>query len=489
MNSLTKRGMALFFLLAAVTGNAVAQSSPAPGSIPERTLSADQFREGVRLVHTKMIERAPRPYRAFSRAEIEAEVARLAARTAPASEAEVFIALSRLIGMMRDGHSWISLDDSTQLFSRSVPLRFWHFSDGIHVRAAAPQYAALVGARVAAINGEPIVSAWEKILDGVGGGGQIAAGRAVVYAGMPEFLRALGIGQNDDAIQFTLELANGREEILAVPARRYSTYSEAFYAANGWTTPEGWIEPDGADRAPWFARREEAFWYEFRPETRTVYAQFNVATTDPEHPWDPVNDSFRPMLREMFERVKGNDVDRLVIDLRNNHGGNSALWQPLVHGIIRTEKLYEPGRLFVIIGRLTESAAVAWATRIEANSRAVFVGEPTATPPNFANDPAGPRRERYNVPGSAINFRVANSMEQWSVDTDERAAIHPDVPVALSWDDFAAGRDPVMEAILRIGPERADAFFVESDGDPIRPTALWANYRRRSQATASRNWR
>jgi len=32
---------------------------------------------------------------------------------------------------------------------------------------------------------------------------------------------------------------------------------------------------------------------------------------------------------------------------------------------------------------------------------------------------------------------------------DSRLALLPDVPVELTWDDYAAGRDPVLEAALR----------------------------------------
>lgn len=481
MSRLRECAATILLIVLAIAGPQLARAQAPPGSNPSRILTAEQFHQGVQLVHQKMLERSPNPFQAFSRAQIETEVARLVGRRGPIPEGEAFIALSGLIGMLRDPHSWMSIDDDTRLFSRAVELRLWRFSDGVYVRAAASRHASLVGARIVAINGIPIDSAWQRILDGVGGGGQIAAGRAPIYATMPEFLQALGMGQDDDTIRFTFALPGGAQVTRTIPAHQYQNYSAAYYSAQGWTTPEGWVEPPGARRARWFDRRNVAFWYEYQPESRTIYAQFNIATTDPDNPWTPANDRLRPMLTELFQRAASPDVERLVIDLRNNNGGNSALWQPLVHGIIRTERLYEPGRLFVVIGRLTESAAVAWASRIEGNTRAVFVGERTASPPNFFNDPAGPRRERYNLPGSAINFRVANARETWSDNSDIRAAIYPDIPVALSWDDYASGRDPVMAAILRVGPAEAQAFFVDDDGDPIRPTSLWRNFQRRTQ--------
>ena len=447
---------------------------------PEATVCAEQFHEGVQLLYDKMLERSPDPFLTFPRERFESEVERMLAREEPISEGEMFIELSRFIGMMRGGHSWIFLDRDTALFSRAVPLRVAEFSDGLFVRAAAPNHRDLVGGRILAINGVPIETAWPRIKDAVGEGPQIARERALVYTLMPDYLRALGMG-DDAAISFTLKLTDGRRETRRIEAEQWPHYDELYSAALGFGTPEGWIVPEDARNAAWFRRHQDAFWYEYQPDSSTVYAQFNAATTDPDNPWNAERDALRPMLVEIFARVAEPDVDRLVIDLRNNRGGNSALWQPIVHHIIRSDKLQEPGRLFVIIGHATGSAAVAWAAQIEGNSRAVFVGEPTADRPNFHNDPDGPRRARFDVPKTALNFFVANQVEQWSSSDDHRAAIYPDIPVMLSWNEFATGHDPVMEAIMQVTPEEADAYFVDVDGDPILRRALWANYRRKSQ--------
>ena len=451
--------------------------------IPARTLTAEQFHAGVQLLWNKILTRHPEPFRVFTKAEFQAEVSRLMHRTAPVSEARAFVAMSRLIGMMRDGHSWVSIDDNSTLFSRAEPLRFWQFSDGIHIRAAAPDHADLVGATVLAINGVLVKTAWARIRDAVGGGGRIATTRAQIYIEIPAFLRVLKLANSDDRATFRLRLANGETVTRTIPAIQYKNYSEVWNASDLWTTPKGWVEPAHAKDALWFARRNQAFWSRMLPDGTTLYAAFNRATTDPDNPWNPKHDKYRPFLDALFKQVARKDVTTLIIDLRNNNGGNSALWQPLVHRIIRTQKLYQPGRLFVITSRLTESAAVAWAVKIEMNAPALFVGEPTANPPNFDNDPAGWRRETYHIPGSAVNFRVADMKEQWSAATDDRWAIFPDVPVSLSWKDFANGRDPDLAAIADVTVKDATAGYVDSGGESLVKYP-WADYQRMSQVKA-----
>ena len=474
-------------LLAAATMTLVLSLAQAQAEtatkVPAKMLTPDQFHAGVRLLWDKIQARHPEPFRVFSRQAFQADVDRLLHRTSDISEPEAFIEMSRLIGMMRDGHSWISIDDDSAVFSKAVPLRFWKFADGIRVRAAPPEYAGLLGARVTAINGVPIKTAWARLREAVGGGGRIATSRAQIYVEIPEFLRPLKLADNGNAIRFTLRLTNGETLTRTIPARQYKNYSEVWNTSDKWTVPDGWAAPPHAKDALWYARRDDAFWSRMLHDGKTLYIAFNRCTSDPDHPWNPKQDKYRPFLDEMFKIAARDNVERVVIDLRNNNGGNSALWQPLVHHIIRTEKLYEPGRLFVVTSRLTESAAVAWAAKIEMNAPALFVGEPTANPPNFDNDPAGWRRETYHIPGSAVNFRVADMKEQWSAPTDDRWAIFPDIPVELRWKDFANGHDPDLEAIANVTPKDATAGYVDSGGESLVKYP-WADYQRRSQVKA-----
>jgi hypothetical protein len=55
--------------------------------------------------------------------------------------------------------------------------------------------------------------------------------------------------------------------------------------------------------------------------------------------------------------VEANPVERLILDLRLNRGGDGGLNRPLLLAIIRSKKIDQKGRLFTIVGRSTWSAA------------------------------------------------------------------------------------------------------------------------------------
>jgi C-terminal processing protease CtpA/Prc len=54
--------------------------------------------------------------------------------------------------------------------------------------------------------------------------------------------------------------------------------------------------------------------------------------------------------------VEANQVNKMVLDLRLNRGGNTTLLRSLELGITKS-KINQPGRFFTIMGRSTWSAA------------------------------------------------------------------------------------------------------------------------------------
>ncbi len=145
----------------------------------------------------------------------------------------------------------------------------------------------------------------------------------------------------------------------------------------------------------------------------------------------------------LFKFVNGNEVEKLVIDVRWNNGGNYFLSTLLLHGIIRNEKINQRGKLFVIIGRRVFSAAQTTATFIERHANAVFVGEPTGSSPNFVGD-----ENPITLPYSKIVANVSDLFWQTTWPQDNRTWIAPQIYVPPTFAAYRANRDPALEAIL-----------------------------------------
>jgi hypothetical protein len=131
---------------------------------------------------------------------------------------------------------------------------------------------------------------------------------------------------------------------------------------------------------------------------------------------------------------------------------------PLIHRLIGSRKLNRRGRLYVIIGRGTFSAAQNLATLLERHTEAIFVGEPTGSSPTFVGETID-----FQLPYSGAWANVSDLLWQSGWPMDERTWIAPLLYTPPTFADFRENRDPAMEAILAVREEMPGAQVVRWD--------------------------
>jgi hypothetical protein len=176
--------------------------------------------------------------------------------------------------------------------------------------------------------------------------------------------------------------------------------------------------------------------FELLPGTRTLYVAYNTLLEDPQAPLEQ-------FFGRMFAHADSAQVERLVIDLRRNAGGNNFLNRPLWQGIVARPALNRRGRVFVLVGRNTFSAAICSAIQLARHTNAILVGEPTSSPPNFTGETIV-----VNLPHSRMRATISDLYWQNGVAMDYRAWVAPELYVPPTWADFRAGRDPALTAAL-----------------------------------------
>jgi hypothetical protein len=146
--------------------------------------------------------------------------------------------------------------------------------------------------------------------------------------------------------------------------------------------------------------------------------------------------------RTIFAAMENLTAHRLVLDLRRNGGGNNFLGEALRRGIERS-RFNRPGGLYILIGPQTFSAAQNLANRIERETFAIFVGEPTGGAPNHYGD-------ARDFSGPATDLAIHVSTLPWfdSLPMDHRQWIFPDLPSPAHFVDFVAGRDTALDLAL-----------------------------------------
>jgi tetratricopeptide (TPR) repeat protein len=208
--------------------------------------------------------------------------------------------------------------------------------------------------------------------------------------------------------------------------------------------PPGWVDAQDFAKAPtplWLKDTDNLFWFEYLKDSKTVYVQFNGVA-------DKENETVADFSRRLFDFVEKNPVDRLVLDLRWNGGGNNYLNKPLIVGLIKS-KVDQRGKLFTIISRYTFSAAQNLVNELEKYTNTIFVGEPTGENVNFYGDPA-----RIELPNSGLVVRASTLWWQNLDPRDRRVWTGPQIAAELTSKDYFSNNDPAMNAILSYTPKK-----------------------------------
>lgn len=326
------------------------------------------------------------------------------------------------------GHTYVWLLQD-QIGYRLYPLVLYWFSDGLFViDARNPDW---VGAKVVGVGDQTTEAIFEKVKPYISTDNDMGYLLwSPLYFVTPEILEALEI--IDDPTQPAFLLQHGDSEpFVANPAP--GSVSSYFNWLN--RLPVGLPQDDEVLYLR--DKDQESFWYTVLEDSNTVYVQYNVVETRS-------NSGLRlsQMSNEIEALVEEGTVDRIVVDVRHNGGGDNTTYHSLL-SLLRREDINTPGRVFVITGRMTFSAAQNFVTDVSQSTEAIFVGEPTGSRPNHYGDSIG-----SPLPNAGFMLNVAPQYLQDSTADDTSPWIAPDLETPLSSADYFSGRDPAMEAIL-----------------------------------------
>ncbi|HEY8793391.1 MAG TPA: hypothetical protein VIM15_00490 [Gemmatimonadaceae bacterium] len=161
-----------------------------------------------------------------------------------------------------------------------------------------------------------------------------------------------------------------------------------------------------------------------------------------------------------------------MLDLRQNGGGNNELLQPIIATFVRSPIAQTRGRFFVITGRLTQSAAQNFVNRLEMNTRAIFVGEPTGESPNMYGDPV-----RFVLPRTRMEVALSSLWWQDTGPNDDRDWTGPYLAARLTAADYRMGRDPALATILAWTVDEPPDAWLSAAAGTGDTSALAARYR------------
>jgi hypothetical protein len=374
-----------------------------------------QWREDLQFLARELPKRHANAFHHTPRERFLAEVADLDRRMDSLNADEIYVGLDRIANLVGDGHTFVEFPDD----SASLPLRINQFGAEYRVSAVVPGLEKALGARVVKIGDTPIGRARELLLSMTPQAETpfLADARVESFLTRGIVLHGFRIVPDRSVAKFALADDSGSEFI--VEARAFARDAK----------PE-WIP--AFKQPPLFRQRPgETFWYTVLPEVRTLYCCFRGY------------DGLGTHSASLFKMINEQHPDRLVIDMRQNGGGDYTLGlRYVVRPIRELPSINRKGHLFVLIGPQTFSAAMANAAHFRAQTAALLVGEPIGEKPNSYQE-----SRRTKLPNSHLN--LCYSVRFYKFVTEGENLIRPDQEIIPSWAEFKDGRDPVLEWVLK----------------------------------------
>jgi hypothetical protein len=386
-----------------------------------------------------------------SAADMDAYVAAFRKTIPTADWPHYVMGMYRLLALVGDGHTtFYPQPDAGAGFDMRYPILPRPFADGVYVVAADKAYADAVGGRIVAVGGRPMADVFKTLTqywDHENEGWVL--NWLPFMLRRPGYMHGTGIAPGDIAapLVFTIEKSGTRRDIAIAPIA-------AADDAKGLETT--WLHARDETKIAHptaLHGKDIPFDFVYLAGKKTVYAVYSQCD-------DSDKETVAAFATRLFAFIDAHIVDKLIIDIRENGGGDNYKNQPLLLGMIKARNLDRPGHLFILTSRRTFSAAQNFANQAERWTQALFVGEPTGSSANLYGD-----AKQFELPKTHLHPMVSTLYWEDSDPKDKRVWLLPDIAAPATFADCLTGRDAALEAAL--------AYRTDANTETRPPNTRW----------------
>jgi len=246
----------------------------------------------------------------------------------------------------------------------------------------------------------------------------------------PNILYGAGITSTKSKCTMSFKFPNGTIEDIVLEAKSLKNFKDlnwvVYYDDN--------YLGDRSVLPQYIQYERDTYYAKYYPDLKnTFYILYNSCSNNLEQ-------SFSDFIIEQYSAINIKTIDKVVVDLRNNGGGDSRVIKPL-YNLLESE--LSNSQLYVIIGPKTFSSALMNAVDLSNKYDGILIGNPTGGKPNHYGEV------------KHIQLPTGNSI-YWSIKYftmipgDNSDSLYPDVSIDITSEDYFSLKDPILNKIFEL---------------------------------------
>lgn len=363
-------------------------------------------------------------YHTINKVEFEQELKTIQSNLNSKTDIDVIIDLMRLTQKIGDGHTAFSLRGfKTHLF----PIEIDKIGEQWRIVKTTDKHKNLLGKTLIAIDGRTmkhIENEISKVAQYIENK-QSKTIRAAQYAMISELLYGLHLTNNTLAATFTFIDENKKKTKLrleAINSKDY--YDNVEFKTLEIAIPE--IEKPNA-------LQHDFLWFSPIKTTDAIYIKFESY---------PSFEEMEKFGASVLNYINTNNSKQIVIDLRNNGGGDFFIGTFLAYYLNLADSIDWKSGVYVLTDKVTFSAGTSNVSQFRQILNAKIVGEPTGSNPTGYQDMG-----QFKLPNSGMTVTYSKRLFRFQEKVTQ--GVQPDVFIAYDWQSYSKGIDNMMQWVIK----------------------------------------
>ena len=380
------------------------------------TQDLDAYKSNLEKYHIDL-------YHKIDKADFEKELQQIKSNLKNKTELEVIIDLMRLTRKIGDGHTSFSLRGFE---THHFPIEIYNVNGQWRVIKTTKEHKNLLGKILTQIDNESI----DKVSQEVSKVAQYIENkqseiiRTGQYLMKSEVLFGLKLTKNQRKADFIFLDDTGEKTKVSLEAIAKTDYHEKTeFESFTINIPEIQKPSDS---------KLDYLWFSPIKNTSAIYIKFESY---------PSFQDMEAFGGSVLYYINKNQIKQVVIDLRNNGGGDFFIGTFLAYYLNLANSIDWKSGVYVLTDKVTFSAATSNASQFRQMLNAKIIGEPTGSNPTGYQDMA-----EFTLPNSGRIVTYSKRLFRFQAQVTQ--GVQPDVQIPYDWKSYSNGIDNMMKWII-----------------------------------------